>query len=226
MHVAGSKRTEFDQHMRDAFGVFGGIAKRQIFIQTHIVRHHNRGGRVGGGGESYQEESHFTPKRAGKMPVAAGDPVADWQAARQLYEMDEPIDLEVVGYNRGGLLVSFHSLQGFVPASHLIHFPNQVTEDERMLALSRKVGMTLKLKVIEYDPAKGRVVFSERAAQAGPGSRQAVLGRLRPGTMVTGVVTNVTDFGAFVDLGGIEGLIHVSEVSWSRVASSIGSTKP
>lgn len=164
-----------------------------------------------------EEESHFTPKRAGKMPVAAGDPVADWQAARQLYEMDEPIDLEVVGYNRGGLLVSFHSLQGFVPASHLIHFPNQVTEDERMLALSRKVGMTLKLKVIEYDPAKGRVVFSERAAQAGPGSRQAVLGRLRPGTMVTGVVTNVTDFGAFVDLGGIEGLIHVSEVSWSRV---------
>ncbi len=166
-----------------------------------------------------EEESHYTPKRGGtgKLSSPAGDPTADWQSARHLYEVDDPIELEVVGYNRGGLLVGFHSLQGFVPASHLVNFPNQVTEDERMLALSRKVGMTLKLKVIEYDPAKGRVVFSERAAQAGPGSRQAVLNGLRPGGLVSGVVTNVTDFGAFVDLGGIEGLIHVSEVSWSRV---------
>lgn len=166
-----------------------------------------------------EEEDHYTPKRAnGRTPTAAaGDPVADWQAARQLYEVDEPIQLDVVGCNRGGLLVGFHSLQGFVPASHLVDFPNQLSEDERMLALSRKVGMRLNLKVIEYDPAKGRVVFSERAAQAGPGSRQAVLGRLRPGSVVTGIITNVCDFGAFVDLGGIEGLIHVSEVSWSRV---------
>jgi small subunit ribosomal protein S1 len=150
-------------------------------------------------------------------PAPAGDPVADWQAARHLYEVDEPVELDVVGHNRGGLLVSFHSLQGFVPASHLLNFPSQIAEEERMLALARRVGMRLKLKVIEYDPAKGRVVFSERAAQAGPGSRQAVLGSLRPGSVVTGVVTNVCDFGAFVDLGGIEGLIHVSEVSWSRV---------
>jgi small subunit ribosomal protein S1 len=166
-----------------------------------------------------EEENHYTSKRSnGKLPqAAASDPVADWQAARHLYEVDEAVALDVVGYNRGGLLVSFRSLQGFVPASHLVNFPNQVTEDERMLALSRKVGMRLSLKVIEYDPAKGRVVFSERAAQAGPGSRQAVLGRLRPGSIVSGVVTNVCDFGAFVDLGGIEGLIHVSEVSWSRV---------
>jgi small subunit ribosomal protein S1 len=113
--------------------------------------------------------------------------------------------------------VGFRSLQGFVPASHLVNFPTQLSEDERMVALSRKVGTRLKLKVIEYDPAKGRVVFSERAAQSGPGSRQQVLGALRPGSVITGVVTNVCDFGAFVDLGGIEGLIHVSEVSWSRV---------
>ncbi len=166
-----------------------------------------------------EEESHFSPKRtngrASSLPP--GDPAADWQAARHLYEADEPVELDAVGYNRGGLLVTFRSLQGFVPASHLVNFPNQVSEEERMAALSRKVGAHLKLKVIEYDPAKGRVVFSERAAQSGPGSRQHVLGSLRPGSVVTGVVTNVCDFGAFVDLGGIEGLIHVSEVSWSRV---------
>jgi small subunit ribosomal protein S1 len=166
-----------------------------------------------------EEEHHYTSRRSnGKPPPAAtSDPAADWQAARRLYEVDEPVALDVVGYNRGGLLVGFRSLQGFVPASHLVNFPNQVSEDERMLALSRKVGMRLNLKVIEYDPTKGRVVFSERAAQTGPGSRQAVLGRLRPGSVVSGVITNVCDFGAFVDLGGIEGLIHVSEVSWSRV---------
>lgn len=168
-----------------------------------------------------EEETHFSAgikRNNGKGPApAGGDPVADWQAARHLYEVDEPVDLDVVGYNRGGLLVGFKSLQGFVPASHLMNFATQLTEDERMLALSRKVGTRLKLKVIEYDPAKGRVVFSERAAQSGPGSRQMVLGNLRPGSVVNGVVTNVCDFGAFVDLGGIEGLIHVSEVSWSRV---------
>ena len=166
-----------------------------------------------------EEETHFSAKRGnGKAQSAAGgDPVADWQAARHLYEVDEPVELDVVGYNRGGLLVGFQSLQGFVPASHLVNFATQLSEDERMQALSRKVGTRLKLKVIEYDPAKGRVVFSERAAQSGPGSRQQVLGNLRPGSVISGVVTNVCDFGAFVDLGGIEGLIHVSEVSWSRV---------
>jgi small subunit ribosomal protein S1 len=167
-----------------------------------------------------EEESHYPARRANGRPASpsgSGDPVADWQAARHLYEVDEPVELDVVGYNRGGLLVSFHSLQGFVPASHLVDFAGQLSEDERMGALARKVGVRLNLKVIEYDPAKGRVVFSERAAQSGPGSRQQVLSQLKPGSVVSGVVTNVCDFGAFVDLGGIEGLIHVSEVSWSRV---------
>jgi len=148
-------------------------------------------------------------------PTASG---SDWQAARRLYEADEPIELEVVGYNRGGLIVGLNSLRGFVPASHLINFSAQVPEEERKAALGRKIGQRLRLKVIEYDPAKGRVVFSERAAQARPGSRHQVLKDLHPGDLVTGMVTNICDFGVFVDLGGLEGLIHVSEVSWSRVA--------
>jgi len=143
---------------------------------------------------------------------------ADWQAARRLYETDEPVELEVVGYNRGGLIVGLNSLRGFVPASHLINFSAQVPEEERKTALARKIGQRLRLKVIEYDPAKGRVVFSERAAQARPGSRHQVLKDLHPGDVVGGVVTNICDFGVFVDLGGLEGLIHVSEVSWSRVS--------
>ena len=165
------------------------------------------------------EEAHIPPRRGNGKDLAPPqrDSAADWEAARHLYEADEPIELTVVGYNRGGLLVGFHSLQGFVPASHLVNFPQHSSEEERMAALTHKVGAHLRLKVIEYDPGKGRVVFSERAAQAGPGSRQQVLRSLGPGSIAAGVVTNVCDFGAFVDLGGIEGLIHVSEVSWTRV---------
>jgi small subunit ribosomal protein S1 len=79
------------------------------------------------------------------------------------------------------------------------------------------VGRTLHLKVIEYDPEKGRLVLSQRAAQAAAGRRTEVLEGLRPSQRIQGTITNLTAFGAFVDLGGIEGLIHVSELSWGRV---------
>lgn len=148
----------------------------------------------------------------------ATDSLADWDSARRLYESDESVELEVTGYNRGGLLVAFNGLQGFVPSSHLLGISTQLSEDDRKAVMAQKMGQRLRLKVIEYDPAKGRVVFSERAALAGPGSRQQLLTRLSPGDVTEGVVTNVCDFGVFVDLGGLEGLIHVSEVSWGRVA--------
>jgi small subunit ribosomal protein S1 len=170
--------------------------------------------------EARRTGNGHVPKRSDGRSAAppSGDPAADWETARCLYETDEHIELEAVGFNRGGLIVGFNSLRGFVPASHLVDFPAQLPEEERKAALARKVGARLRLKVIEFDPGKGRVVFSERAAQAGPGSRQNVLQRLQPGDVVQGVVTNICDFGAFVDLGGLEGLIHVSEVSWNRVA--------
>ncbi len=150
--------------------------------------------------------------------VPAADPASDWERARALYESDETIELEVVGYNRGGLLVAWGSLRGFVPASHLINFPNEADEVRRKSILATRVGERLLLKVIEFEPSKGRIVFSERAARFGPGSRQQLLQRIQPGDILTGLVTNICDFGVFVDLGGVEGLIHVSEISWNRVA--------
>jgi small subunit ribosomal protein S1 len=73
------------------------------------------------------------------------------------------------------------------------------------------------LKVIECVPEDERVVFSERAAQSEPGKRAELFNALQPGQNVKGIVTNITDFGVFVDLGGVEGLIHISELSWGRV---------
>ncbi|HLC05687.1 MAG TPA: S1 RNA-binding domain-containing protein [Anaerolineales bacterium] len=141
----------------------------------------------------------------------------DWSWARTLYDADDTLNLKVIGYNRGGLLVEARGLRGFVPVSHLVKVQPSEAQDERSRQLAEFVGRDLCLKVIEYDPERGRLVFSERAALAGPGQREALLSCLEEGRTVRGVVTNLTSFGVFVDLGGVEGLIHVSELSWGRV---------
>ncbi len=139
----------------------------------------------------------------------------DWQRAIDLYEQDQVVEMVVTGSNRGGLLVNGDHLQGFVPVSHLIEAPCQFDDIEKWL--SSYLDRSLILKVIECDQERGRVVFSERAAQSSPGSRNLLLQNLTPGSCATGTVTNITDFGVFVDLGGVEGLVHVSEISWGRV---------
>lgn len=139
----------------------------------------------------------------------------DWAWARGLYEADDTIELKVIGYNRGGVLVEARSLRGFVPISHLMSVTK--TENAGTDYLAALVNTSLNLKVIEFDPERGRLVLSERAAQSAPGQRLELLARLQPGDRVSGTVTNVTRFGVFVDLGGVEGLIHVSELSWGRV---------
>lgn len=141
----------------------------------------------------------------------------DWIWARKLYECDDIIDLLVVGSNRGGLLVEARSLRGFVPVSHLIEVEQSSLEDQRSQIMQSLVGTTICLKVIEFDPERGRLVLSQRAALAGPGKRIELLDNLAPGQRVRGKVTNITQFGVFVDLGGVEGLVHVSELSWGRV---------
>ncbi len=142
---------------------------------------------------------------------------SDWAVIQQITDNDEVIELTVVGYNRGGLLVEWQSLRGFVPASQLIDFPAAASVMLRRNALLRRMGQTLRLRVIELDAEKNRLILSERAASAQPGERADILVRLRSGDVVGGTVTNLCDFGAFVDLGGLEGLAHISELSWGRV---------
>ncbi|HET6845672.1 MAG TPA: S1 RNA-binding domain-containing protein [Anaerolineales bacterium] len=141
----------------------------------------------------------------------------NWEQVKRLFESDEIVDLRVTGCNRGGLLVEGEELSGFVPFSHLLGVPGASQGTDRSPMLEGYVGRTLRLKVIECVPEDGRVVFSERAAQAEPGRRAQIFHSLRVGERVRGSVTNITDFGVFVDLGGVEGLIHISELSWGRV---------
>ena len=142
----------------------------------------------------------------------------NWELIQEIYSQDRIIGMKVVGHNRGGLLVESEELAGFIPFSHLIELAGKEHEADRDECLEAYVGKSLNVKVIECVPEDGRVVFSERAALAEPGKRAELFHELESGSHVKGVVTNITDFGVFVDLGGVEGLIHISELSWGRVA--------
>lgn len=143
---------------------------------------------------------------------------ADWVAIKDLYANDRIVEMKVTGHNRGGLLVENDGLAGFVPFSHLVELAGKEHEVNRDISLETYVGKTLNVKVIECVPEDGRVVFSERAALAEPGKRAELFHNLSSGKRTRGTVTNITDFGVFVDLGGVEGLIHISELSWGRVS--------
>jgi len=164
------------------------------------------------------ENANLLPRkeavRAAPLLAAA---VVDWDYALSVFQQDEVVTLEVNGFNRGGLLVQGEGIQGFVPVSHLIELASLEQEEERKKALAAYAGRKLSLKVIECEPEQERIVLSERAALAGDGRRKQLFESLQVGAIALGTVTNVTDFGAFVDLGGVEGLIHVSELSWGRV---------
>ena len=155
----------------------------------------------------------------GRFRWADGEgPVTDaWQLAQALVDADDTVSLPVVGFNKGGLLVQWHGLQGFVPASQLIDFPQFHLESERLNALRQWQGKTLTLKVIELNRELNRLILSERATLVEADQREQLFFRIEPGQIHSGTVTNLTNFGAFIDLGGVEGLIHISELSWSRV---------
>ena len=179
-----------------------------------------------------EEMRHATPRvqqQGGTKPRPASQdrvesvPVADqvqpnWDEIKELYASDRIISMKVTGHNRGGLLVEADSVAGFVPFSHLIELAGKELETDRDASLEMYTGKTLNVKVIECVPEDGRVVFSERAALAEPGKRSELFHTLQAGSHVIGTVTNITDFGVFVDLGGVEGLIHISELSWGRVS--------
>ena len=143
----------------------------------------------------------------------------DWEAAQNLLDSKAMWEGTVTGYNKGGLIVKFGNLQAFVPTSHLASLPRDEKAMERTAGLANWVGRVLGFKVIEVDAQRRRLVLSQREAQKEFKTklRAKIFSELAEGQVRTGVVTGLRDFGAFVDLGGADGLIHVSEISWQRV---------
>jgi len=140
----------------------------------------------------------------------------DWEKARELLKSQDPVNVKVSGYNKGGALVRWNRLEGFIPSSHLVSTNMTV---ERREAMNQLIGNTLGVKVIEVDQDRRRLIFSEREAQKEwRAKRKAkLLAELNVGDVVDGIVTGLRDFGAFVNIGGADGLIHVSELAWHRV---------
>lgn len=141
----------------------------------------------------------------------------DWENARQLQESQEVFECRVIGYNKGGLLTQVGNIRGFVPASQL-NIARQMKSNIPEESLRLLVGKPLHVKIIEVDRARNRLILSQRAAQKEmrTNKRTQLIENLQEGDILVGRVVNLADFGAFADIGGMEGLIHVSELSWKR----------
>ncbi|MBN1261421.1 MAG: S1 RNA-binding domain-containing protein [Anaerolineae bacterium] len=152
------------------------------------------------------------------VSLAKANQEQDWVRAQELLDSGEAVELEVVDFNKGGVIVHLGRLRGFVPGSQLSSSwrSSQSGEDtdDRWETL---VGKKLTLKVIEVTSHRNRLIFSERKAVPVRSRKRDVLEDLKPGTVEKGVVSNVVDFGAFVNVRGIDGLLHISEISWQRV---------
>jgi small subunit ribosomal protein S1 len=134
----------------------------------------------------------------------------DWLRAEQLLESGEVFQAQVTGANRGGLLVSLGRVRGFVPNSHL-----RRGRPRELEAKSKLAGQTLSLVVLEVNQRRRRLVLSERMANVR--RREQLMEELAEGQVRAGTVSNLVDYGAFVDLGGVDGLVHVSELDWKFV---------
>jgi small subunit ribosomal protein S1 len=148
--------------------------------------------------------------------AADTSPGQDWLRAEQLLQSGEPFEATVVDENRGGVVVRFGHLRGFVPNSHLTSLPRGLSRERRRQIKSDLIGHPLSLRVIEMDRRRRQLVLTERDID--PHKRRQLWEQIEPGETRKGVVRNILSFGAFIDLGGIEGLLHISELDWKHTA--------
>ncbi len=143
----------------------------------------------------------------------------DWTKAEGMLANTEVWEGVVQDANRGGLIIPFGNLRGFVPASHVIDLPRGIGENERKDYLVGLIGQKISLKIIEVNRKRRRLVLSQREAQRGrrDSRKEFLISELKEGETRRGIVSGLRDFGAFVDLGGADGLIHISELAWHRV---------
>lgn len=143
-----------------------------------------------------------------------------WEVVEKMQESNESFDGTIDGYNKGGLIVLIHGLRGFIPASQISMARRSLVQGDTPDRWAKMIGETISVRIIEVDRARRRLILSERAAN--PESRQSLKERviegLEEGQVYTGRVTSVADFGAFVNVNGADGLVHLSELSWERVA--------
>jgi small subunit ribosomal protein S1 len=145
-----------------------------------------------------------------------------WRVLQEYMESGESFEGYVTGSNKGGLLVNVEGVNAFVPLSQIVGGPERATPELTQKALSEWVGRSLTLKVIELNRRRNRAILSERAAvqEKRAAEKERLLQELQEGDIRTGRITSIRDFGVFVDIGGADGLVHLSELSWERTPKS------
>ena len=143
----------------------------------------------------------------------------DWIKAEKLREDESVYEGEVLNANRGGLTIEFGRLRGFIPMSQLIGFSRIRQAAERHRRLRSMIGQPIMLKVIEVNRRRRRLILSQRAAakEWRAERRRKLMEELEAGQVRRGRISQITDFGLFVNLGGLDGLVHISELSWGRI---------
>lgn len=147
-----------------------------------------------------------------------------WRIAEEQYKNGELLKAKVIDYNKGGLIVDVAGIRGFVPISQILNLKREEVasggeSQETAAKLQSMKDKELQLKIIEINRARNRLILSERLAvqEWRQRRREELLDELKPGEVRKGVVSNLANFGAFVDLGGADGLVHISQLAWSRV---------
>lgn len=142
-----------------------------------------------------------------------------WDELQRMFEDQEILEVSPYDANRGGLLVELEGIRGFLPVSQLAagHYPrvSGADKDEILQKLNSLAGKPLRVRILDVSRKENKLIFSEK--EAVKDDMAARFAKLQVGDVVEGVVTGVIDFGAFVNVDGIEGLIHISEISWERV---------
>ncbi len=146
----------------------------------------------------------------------------DWRYAEELYQKQEALETMIAGFNKGGVIIKVGRLRGFVPASQLSLTHQRMLGDETLppeQRFQKLVGQKALIKVVEIDRDRNRLILSERAAakEARTQLKDKLLSSIEPGQQLEGIVSSVKEFGAFVDLGGADGMVHLSEMSHTRI---------
>jgi len=147
-----------------------------------------------------------------------------WRIAEEQYKNNKLLKAKVIDFNKGGLIVDVAGIRGFVPISQILNLKREEVasggdNQETAAKLQGMKDKELQLKIIEINRARNRLILSERLAaqEWRQRRREELLDELKPGEVRHGVVSNLANFGAFVDLGGADGLVHISQLAWSRV---------
>ncbi len=208
-------------------GVVSSVKKHEVWIDL---------GAKGVGVVMRREIGHGqTPESGQKVTVSVIDPELEegyallsmkraakdrgWDELKRMFDAQEIVEVTPYDANRGGLLVELEGIRGFLPVSQLAagHYPrvSGADKDEILQKLNALVNKSIRVRVLDVSRKDNKLIFSEK--EAVKDDMQARFAELKVGDVVEGVVTGVIDFGAFVNVEGIEGLIHISEISWERV---------